>query len=138
MSQRTANLVVTVLAAAAAAAAGAFFQDSIGVNIPGEPLTPELSGILRGGGFRFARTDLTWDRVERVKGVYNFTEYDELVKSLKWGVRLYFIIDYGNPLYTNDGDAPITNEAVAAYSHFFVAAMSHFKGRGFIFEVWNV
>jgi hypothetical protein len=118
-------------------AAGAFFQDSIGINIPGETLAPELYTVLRDGGFTFARKDLTWGKVEKVKGVYNFTEFDGLVKALLPSTRLYFIIDYGNPLYTKDGDAPITSEAIAAYCRFFIGAVSHFKGKGFIFEVWN-
>ncbi len=40
---------------------------------------------------------------------------------------MYFILDYGNPLY-DDGLAPHTAEGIAAFTNFAFAAGTHFNG----------
>jgi hypothetical protein len=88
-------------------------------------------------GFRTARRDFTWDVVEKATGQYNFSRYDGLYASLSAaGVRSYWILDYGNPLY-DGGDAPRTDAGRAAFAAFAVASMAHFAGRGIIWELWN-
>eukprot|EP00051_Salpingoeca_urceolata_P027972 m.484268 g.484268 ORF g.484268 m.484268 type:complete len:756 (-) comp23280_c0_seq1:62-2329(-) len=87
--------------------------------------------------FKIVRVDFTWEGIEKTKGEYNFTVYDGLLQELKaHGVRPYWILDYGNPLY-DGGLSPHSTEAVDAFAKFAVAAASHFKGQGVIWELWN-
>eukprot|EP01052_Picozoa_sp_SAG31_P051979 SAG31_NODE_12604_length_930_cov_1.143201_1_plen_154_part_10 len=50
--------------------------------------------------FKLARMDFHWSTIERVKGEYDFSAYDGLLAVMKaHGIRPYWILDYGNPLY---------------------------------------
>jgi hypothetical protein len=112
------------------------FGDGWGVNIhftnPGDG---ELRQI-REGGFRWVRMDLAWAGVERTKGVYDFTEFDILTEACKReGVRILFILDYGNDLYQQG--SPSTQEARDAFCRFAEAAFRRYKGQGILWEMWN-
>jgi hypothetical protein len=54
------------------------------------------------------------------------------------GVQAYWILDYGNQLYTNGSslNGPTTPEAVAAFTAWAIAAMRHFQGQQIIWELW--
>jgi len=100
---------------------------------------PEMEQVAKiaDEGFRFIRMDFSWVHIEKTRGVYDFSKYDELVDSLaSKGIRAYFILDYGNPLYDNDM-APNTDEGRAAFARFAAAGAEHFKGKGVIWELWN-
>eukprot|EP01012_Entosiphon_sulcatum_P010328 TRINITY_DN16010_c0_g1_i1.p1 TRINITY_DN16010_c0_g1~~TRINITY_DN16010_c0_g1_i1.p1 ORF type:complete len:499 (+),score=46.89 TRINITY_DN16010_c0_g1_i1:23-1498(+) len=87
--------------------------------------------------FRVARQDFTWSIVEQVPGVYNFSVFDALFADLNAnGVRPYWILCYGNPLYDNGGP-PRSQQALTAYANFAVAAMDHFRNKSVIWELWN-
>jgi polysaccharide biosynthesis protein PslG len=90
------------------------------------------------------RMDLGWGGTERKKGEYDFSAFDRLAAALeKHKMRAVFILDYGNPLYAEPGDKqPFTSrvgteEFRAAFAKWAVAAVSHFKGRGYLWEMWN-
>ena len=104
------------------------------------------------GAFGSSRMDLSWSTVERVRGVYEFesTGYSGYVRQLlatSPPIRPYFILSYGNTLYDNsctsaqkhDGTCPPTSDiGRQAFANFTVAAMRHWRGRGIIWELWNV
>ena len=73
--------------------------DGVGFNIDFvEPRVAELK-MLAQSGVRWVRTDLKWDATEIEKGKYDFSRYDRLVEALNnAGLRIVFILDYGNPL----------------------------------------
>jgi hypothetical protein len=108
-----------------------------GVNIHFvEPREKEID-MIADAGFRFIRTDFVWGRVERQKGIYDFTGYDQLVESLaKRSIRPLFILDYGNRHY-DEGLAPHTDEGRAAFAKFAAAAAKRFSGKGILWEIWN-
>jgi len=110
---------------------------SLGVNIHfTQPQANEVK-MLAEGGWKWIRTDLAWDVVEKSKGVYNFSEYDILTTSLdQYGVKALFVLDYGNPLY-DSGNAPYTDEGRTAFANFVLAAVAKYQKRGYIFELWN-
>ncbi len=111
--------------------------DCLGVNIHFTGTEAEQVAKIAEEGFRFIRMDFSWVHIEREKGVYDFSKYDELVDSLATkGIRAYFILDYGNPLYDNDM-APHTDEGRAAFVKFVTAGVAHFKGKGVVWELWN-
>ena len=93
--------------------------------------------LLAAAGFKWVRMDLTWASTERKPGEYDFSAYDRLVAALdKFKLRAVFILDYGNKIYPN-AEPPTTDEARAAFAKWAVAAVSRFKGRGYLWEMWN-
>lgn len=120
-------------------------------NILPERVIPELFGVeihftralpgelnvLATGGFRWVRMDMFWNTVEQVPGRYEFWEYDALVAAMtQRGIRIVFILDYGNPYYDH-GFAPHSPEARAAFTRFAAAAVRRYRGKGVIWEIWN-
>ena len=111
--------------------------DCLGVNIHFAGHETAQLDQIAAAGFRFVRMDFTWDNIEKEKGKYNFTPYDQLLSDLdKRGMRTIFILDYSNPLY-NEGISPATDSARKAFADFAGTAAAHFKGRGVIWEIWN-
>ena len=111
--------------------------DCLGVNIHFTGTEREQVDKIADGGFRFIRMDFCWSAIEKEKGHYEFKAYDELVDSLATkGIRAYFILDYGNPLYDKDM-APNTDDGRAAFAKFAAAGAAHFKGKGVLWEIWN-
>jgi hypothetical protein len=94
--------------------------------------------MLAAAGFKWVRMDFTWAGTEREKGVYDFSAYDRLDAHLdKHKLRALFILDYGNKLYEPDGSSPHTDESRAAFARWAAAAVAHFKGKGYLWELWN-
>lgn len=118
--------------------------DGLGVNIHfTDPLPGEME-MIAAAGFKWVRMDLTWGGTERTKDAFDFSAYDRLVASLdKHGLRAVFILDYGNRHYADPGDKqPFTSrsgtpEFRQAYARWAAAAVSHFKGKGYLWELWN-
>jgi polysaccharide biosynthesis protein PslG len=112
-------------------------EESLGVNVHFiEPRPGEVKMIAE-AGFRWVRTDFIWEVTERERGRYDFSAYDHLLKQLdEFHIHALFILDYGNPLYTN-GKSVRTHEARAAFARWAVAAGRRFAGRGIIWELFN-
>lgn len=91
--------------------------------------------LAREAGFRFARVDLLWERVER-GGAYRFLAYDALIGALEArGMGALLILDYGHP--DHGGRVPRTAEDITAFGRFAEAAARRFKGRDVRYEIWN-
>jgi len=118
--------------------------DCLGVNIHFTDPKPGEMEMLAAAGFKWVRMDFVWAGTERKRGEYDFSAYDRLVASLdQHKLRAVFILDYGNPLYAEPGDKhPFTSRANTAefrdaFARWAVAAVTHFKGRGYLWEMWN-
>jgi hypothetical protein len=93
--------------------------------------------LLEAEGIRFIRMDLFWVNIERERGHYEFGAYDALVRAMRQrGIRIIFILDYGNPLY-DAGRSPSTAETRAAFARFAAAAARRYRGNDIIWEIWN-
>lgn len=119
-------------------------SECLGVNIHFTDPKPGEMEMIAAAGFKWVRMDLTWAATERKKGEYDFSAYDRLAAALeKHRLRAVFILDYGNALYAEVGDKhPFTSRAGteefrAAFARWAVAAVGHFKGRGYLWEMWN-
>jgi polysaccharide biosynthesis protein PslG len=125
----------TNLWAASAALPDPAIPQAIGFNIHITGPDRDLE-MIKQAGVRFVRKDLFWSGVERTKGQYDFAEFDRLLDGLdKRGLRVLFILDYGNDkLYPRAED---TEEGRNAYARFAAEAVRHFKGRGVLWELWN-
>jgi hypothetical protein len=112
--------------------------ECLGVNIHFTDPQPGEMEMLAAAGFKWVRMDFTWAGSEREKGVYDFSAYERLAAHLdKHKLRALFILDYGNKLYDPDGSAPHTDESRAAFARWAAAAVAHFKGKGYVWELWN-
>jgi hypothetical protein len=117
---------------------GLTLPDGFGVNIHfrGEPKDLDL---IAEAGFKFIRMDLTWEAVERQKGVYEFdkTGYDSLTEgAAKRGIRILYILDYSNRLYESERSVR-TEQGRIAFAAFAAAAAARYAGRGILWEIWN-
>ncbi len=109
---------------------------SLGVNIHFTTPRPGEMRLLAKEGFKWIRTDFSWQGTERTAGVYDFSAYDVLMRNLKrYGIRPIFIFDYGNDLY--QAGSPTTPTAINAFCKWVRAAVTHFREDGVVWEMWN-
>lgn len=115
---------------------------TVGVNThyaSGGSINHDALARLAEAGVSFIRNDLTWASVEKEAGVYDFvgSGFDELVDTCEaLGLRILFILDYGNPLY-GETRAVVDEEGRRAFAAFAAAAASRYGGRGHSWEIWN-
>jgi len=124
----------------------------VGVNIHFVRGQERDLDLIRDAGFKFIRMDFGWASIERQRGVYDFSAYDELTANLeKRGLRALYILDYSNPLYEaerlsknpvngqeeHDTVSPQHPESIAAFARWAAAAAKHYQGRRVIWEIWN-
>jgi len=108
--------------------------------------------MIAAAGFKFIRTDFVWRAMERTKGVYDWTAYDELVGNLnKRGIRAIGILCYSSSLYEEavNFTNPLTDkvqkspaspqhpESIAGFAKWAAAMAEHFKGSNIVWEIWN-
>jgi hypothetical protein len=112
-------------------------EDSLGVNVHFIDPKPGEIKMIAEAGFGWVRTDFFWEVTEPERGQYDFSAYDRLLKQLdEFHLGALFILDYGNPLYTN-GKSVRTPEARAAFARWAVAAAKHFSNRRVNWELFN-
>jgi len=111
--------------------------DGLGTNIHFTTPQPGEMKMLAEGGFRWLRMDFVWGRIERTRGVYDWSAYDRLVKAGEpHGMRFLFILDYSNQLYESERSVR-TAAGRAAFARWAAAAVKRYKGRGILWEMWN-
>jgi hypothetical protein len=124
----------------------------VGVNIHFNRGHEADLDLIAAAGIKIVRMDLGWAGIERRRGEYDWSAYDELTANLeRRGLRALYILDYSNPLYEaevvtrdpvtgreqRDTASPQKPESVAAFARWAAAAAAHFRGRGVIWEIWN-
>lgn len=136
---------------AAASLPGTTIPAGVGVNIHFTRGNTQSLDLIAAAGIRVVRTDFTWSSIEKSRGVYDWSAYDELVANLETrGLQPYFILDYSNALYEQMrvswvGAAPTGSyisspqhpQSVTAFSNWAKAAAQHFSGHNIIWEIWN-
>jgi hypothetical protein len=117
---------------------GPAIPDGFGVNIHFTGLPRDLQ-MIADAGFKFIRMDFAWSRIEQTKGEYEFKEsgYDALTLGCeKLGIRVLYILDYGNKLYEEDRSVR-TDAGRKAFADFAEAAARRYAGKGILWEIWN-
>ena len=110
--------------------------DGLGINIHSTDFLPGEMPLFAATGATWTRMDFGWGKTEKSRGVYDWRNYDRLLKQLEARkIRSIFILAYGNKLYANV--SPATPTARAAYARWCAAATTHFRGRGILWEIWN-
>ena len=111
--------------------------DGLGVNIHFIGAPERDIALIKEAHIKLIRADLTWSRIERKKGIYNFAIYDTLVNALtKSGTRVLFILDYGNRLYGKTR-ALKQPQQIEGFAKFAFEAAKHYKDKNIIWEIWN-
>lgn len=105
------------------------------------PTSPVSTGDMQqvAEAFRVARAGLLWDETEQVKGVYNFSVFDQLLAEFEdANVQPLWLLAFGNPIYTGSRMiGPATPAARQAFAAWAVAAMKHYRGHRIIWELYN-
>jgi hypothetical protein len=137
---------------AAAEIPGPILPAAVGVNIHFTRGHERDLDLIAAAGFKFIRMDFFWDSIEKKRGEYDWSGYNELTANLeRRGLRPYYILDYSNPLYEEiqTGKNPISGkvektrgspqhpDSVAAFARWAAAAAEHFRGRHVVWEIWN-
>src|SRR5215467_8306815 len=130
----------------------AVIPNGVGVNIHFVTGHEQDLDLIAAAGFKFVRMDFAWTAIEKQKGKYDWSEYDQLLANLdKRGLRALFILDYSHHLYERPVTSPhpITGathrttaspqhpERIAAFANWAAAAAKRFHGRHIIWEIWN-
>lgn len=89
-------------------------------------------------GVKLIRDEIHWNRVEREKGVLAIDEniLRNVDSTLAAGIEPMISLDYGNKLY-DDGNAPVSKEAVEGFARYCEFMARTFKGKIRYWEVWN-
>lgn len=124
----------------------------VGVNIHFTRGHERDLDLIAAAGIKVVRMDFGWAGIERKKGEYDWSAYDELTANLeKRGLQPYYILDYSNPLYEEvvaaknpitgkehkDLASPQRPESVAAFARWAAAGAKRYSGRRVIWEIWN-
>ena len=104
-------------------------------------------GPLAESGVKYARVQTGWAVCETERGVYDFKWLDDIVdKLIAGGIKPWFNVGFGNPLYmpnvpnpTAVGCVPLYygDEATNAWLSFVGALTRHFASRIKEYEIWN-
>jgi hypothetical protein len=109
----------------------------LGVNIHFYKGSDKDLEMMAQAGVGIVRMDVSWGGVEKKPGEYDFSQHDLLIEDLQQrGMRVIFIIDYGNNLY-NKGLPPHTDEGRAACARFCGVLAKRYAGKKVIWELWN-
>lgn len=114
-------------------------QSTIGFSIHGNNYNDWAYDKLSELGARTVRADFMWDGIETAEGVYDFSLHDSVASSLNArGMKVLFILAYGNPLYGLVGNTgPTTSEQIEKFGAFAKAASQHYAGQNVMWEIWN-
>jgi hypothetical protein len=107
-----------------------------GINTAFRPDAPDLSARLdamQRAGIKWGRQDLSWKRIERTPGQYDWEPYDRLVAAC----RAHGLLLCGDLAYGPDFHDPRTEAGAAAYAAFARAAATHFRGQVDDWQIWN-
>lgn len=94
---------------------------------------------LKDMGFTSYRRGVYWKSVEKVKGFYDFSDYDKAFDhSRQSGLTVIGCLFGDNKLYEDDGRGGIQTQAGReGFANFAAAVAAHYKDHNILWEVWN-
>ncbi|MGW0819406.1 sugar-binding protein [Streptomyces viridiviolaceus] len=104
----------------------------------GNAMNARLAALAKQAGIAHARSDVSWNRVEKSPGQYTFPQgYDTDWKNFaEQGVRPLLLSTYRNPLY-DGGRTPSSPEGLAAYAAYTSALLDQYGHLTRDVEVYN-
>lgn len=107
---------------------------SCGVQIKGHNHSAANLDEIQKMGMKFVRRGFIWQSVEKKPGVYDFSEYDRLMKDCKErGLSVLGCIAFSNPLYGTVLEA----RGREGYAKFAAALAVRYKDYDVMWEIWN-
>lgn len=112
---------------------------SVGVQLKGHNFDLATIDTVRESGFTIVRRGIYWNAVEKEKGVYDFSDFDEQFNhAKKHGMRVVACLFSGNKLYEDNGKGGIQTQAGReGFAAFAAAAAKHYKDHNLLWEIWN-
>ena len=111
---------------------------SCGIQLKSHNFTVQTLDRVHALGFRVVRRGLYWSSVEKEKGVYSFTEWDEPMRHAnKLGLTVVGVLFGGNKLYEDDQGGIQTEAARVGFANFAAATAKRYKDQTVIWEIWN-
>ena len=148
--KKTAPLVLTLAVLYTLAIPGARAEaepedaDELVRSGPALGLMPDLAdspaGVIDAERPFFVRLVVEWSRVERERGVYDWSWLEPLVDDLSTaGKRPVLCLTGSNPLYVGGGrpPSPLEGDSIAGWLEFVRSAASTFGTRVRLFEIWD-
>ncbi|MCW4019698.1 MAG: hypothetical protein NWF14_00495 [Candidatus Bathyarchaeota archaeon] len=122
-------------------------DSSIGVEI----FNFDAIRLMAATGMKYCRHDLTWQKIEREKGVYDWSYSDRFVNELvRNGIKPQFVLCYGNDLYFKQPSlwrigfaapyghfGPSEGKYLEAWLNYVEEAVERYKDKGNFWEIWN-
>jgi aryl-phospho-beta-D-glucosidase BglC (GH1 family) len=99
--------------------------------------------MIRNAGFSSIRDEMSWDSVEKTRGVYTFAlEQDDWVnKAVAQGLSPHIVLDYGNkdvyPELFKTSDFPVNSASQDKFASYAQALVNRYKDRIRSWELWN-
>jgi hypothetical protein len=118
--------------------------DGLGIGVHFKAGASEQLRSIKKLGFRIVRVDLTWNTIEKVKGQYDWTEYDKFLAEIDDNsLRPLLVLGYSNAAYSAfDASAgtvasPATEQARLAFGRWAFEAAQRYGHLNPIWEIWN-
>jgi len=92
-----------------------------------------------GLGFRIIRKGFYWGSVEKQKGVYDFSDYDETMEHAKKnGFTVVGCLFGSNNMYEDAKKGGVLTEAARkGFANFAAAIAKHYKDHNVLWEIWS-
>ena len=109
------------------------YLNRYGGDVRGLALMERAAQLARDAGVKWSREDFAWGRIERERGQFDWTYYDQLLACAKRnGITVYAIVGYWTP-WTK----PYTAEGIADYVQFVKALVGRYRTDVKQWEIWN-
>src|SRR5262249_56900209 len=109
-------VLLTAVSAIRLAAGPVPTSNDVGVTIEFYRDADKQAAMMAAAGVSWVRIDLAWSAAEPEAGQYDFRTWDRFLDAFEpYGIRVLFILDYGNRLY-EDGFPPSTPGGRAAFA----------------------
>jgi hypothetical protein len=100
---------------------------------PGLELMDRAARMAADAGVKWSREEFGWSRIERRRGEYDWSFYDNVVATAKrHGIRIYGVL-----AYWTGWTKPYTPEGIEDYCRFAAAAAERYRDDIQHWEVWN-
>ncbi len=95
--------------------------------------------IIEDAGFGWVRTEIQWDVIEIMEGIYTVDPYyDNMMAELKNnGNKVLLVLSYGNPLYCYNDYLPISDFAIKKYTEWCVFMVDRYRDKIDAVEIFN-
>lgn len=112
---------------------------SLGVQLKSHNFTTQTIDTVNEAGFTIIRRGIYWDQVEKEKGVYDFSAFDEQFDHARQrGVRIVACLFNVHKMYEDNGRGGIQTQAGReGFAAFAAATAKHYKDYDILWEIWN-